>query len=73
MCVYLSWRRLPIKAVIAIRCQVLFELIVGLPYFPTEILELAVQRVLQAGRVVGVHYYYYHTRNGDEETIRGPQ
>lgn len=42
----------PVKAIISVRRQVLLQFIVGLLYFPTEVLQLAIQRVLQAGRVV---------------------
>lgn len=42
----------PVKAIISVRRQVLLQFIVGLLYFPTEVLELTIQRVLQAGRVV---------------------
>lgn len=45
----------PVKTIISIRSQILLQLVVGLLYFPTEVFELAVQRVFQAGRVVVVH------------------
>ena len=47
----------PVKTFISVRCQVLLQLVVGLLDLPTEVFQLAVQRVFQAGRVVGVHYY----------------
>lgn len=42
----------PVKAIISVRRQVLLQFIVGLLYLPTEVFQLAVQRVLRAGRVV---------------------
>lgn len=47
-----NWEDPPVKAIISVRRQVLLQFIVGLLYFPTEILQLAIQRVLRAGRVV---------------------
>lgn len=45
----------PVKAIISVGRQVLLQFVVGLLYFPTEVFQLAVQGVLQAGRVVAIH------------------
>lgn len=50
-----KWPCAPVKAVISVGGQVFFQLGVGLLDLPAEGLQLAEQRVLQAGRVVGVH------------------
>lgn len=52
--IWIAWKREdpPVKAIISVRRQVLLQFIVGLLYLPTEVFQLAVQRVLRAGRVV---------------------
>lgn len=60
----------PVKAIISVRCQVLLQLAVGLLDLPTEVFQLAVQRVLQ---IVGVHYAERQpAENGDGEIIGRP-
>lgn len=47
-----NWGHAPVEAIVSVGRQVLLQVIVGLLDLPTEVLELAVQGVLQAGRVV---------------------
>lgn len=65
------WISAPVKALVSVRRQVLLQLVVGLLDFPTEVFQLAVQRVLQAGGVVRVHRHtepLLAPENGDGAT-----